>query len=347
MTERDPALVRLRKDLADVGTMAEGLHQRAEEVLEALGRILPFDAGWLAVRDPERRRHVPLATTGAAEPLRRYFETPGADAEVEHLGLNSAQRPVLASELPLPLPDLHAWGEYLLPAGFRGGVAGALFASTGRHVGFLSLLAEDPARLSPADRQIVAAVSRVIADDLDRTQEVAMIARIVGTAQAGVVLTRRGDALTLPGLPDDRLLAPGSPILAAATHELCAGGPYTAFLAPVAGPDGARLARVTALDCALPDLDHLSAAVLLSSPGDLRGLAPLDLRILGHLVAGTTEVPALAAALHVDPGATAEALRRVQVALDAPGPTAAATRALRTGLRIPPALSRPAGTGRR
>jgi hypothetical protein len=64
-------------------------------------------------------------------------------------------------------------------------------------------------------------------------------------------------------------------------------------------------------------------------------------------VAGTTEVPALAAALQVDPGTTIEALRRAQVALEAPDATAAATRALRTGLRIPPALSRPARTGLR
>jgi hypothetical protein len=109
-------------------------------------------------------------------------------------------------------------------------------------------------------------------------------------------------------------------------------------------PDGERLVRVTALDCALPELDHLSAAVLLSSPGNLRGLTPLDLRLLGHLVAGTTRVPALAAALQVDRNTTTEALRRAQVALDAPNLTATATRALRTGLRVPPALSRPART---
>jgi hypothetical protein len=345
--ECDPALVRLQEELADVGTMAEDLTERAEEILEALGRVLSFDAGWLAVRDPERRRHVPLATTGPAEPLQRYFESPGADAELEYLGLNSLQDPVLASELPAPLPEICAWGEYLLPAGFRGGVAGALFASTGRHVGFVSLLAEDPARLDPADRQVLAAVTRVIADDLDRTREIAATARIVRTAEAGVVLTRGGAALPLPGLPDDRLLTPGSPVLAAARHDLSAGGPYTAFLAPAAGPAGDRLARVTALECALPDLDHLSAAVLLSSPGDLRGLTPLDLRALGHLVAGTTQVPALATALQVDRGTTIAALRRAQVALDAPGLTAAATRALRTGLRIPPALSRPARIGRR
>jgi hypothetical protein len=228
--ECDPAAARLQRDLADVGTAVDGLNQRAEEVLRALGRSLPFASGWLAVRDPERRRHVPLATTGEAEPLRRYFATPGADDELEHLGLNCAQRPVLASELPVPLPDICAWGEYLLPAGFRGGVAGPLFASTGRHVGFLSLLAEDPERPSPADRRLVAAVTRVIADDLDRTQEIATAARLVRTAEAGVVLTRGGDVLALPGLPGDRLLASGSPILAAATRELSAGGPYTAFL---------------------------------------------------------------------------------------------------------------------
>jgi hypothetical protein len=340
----DRALVRLQEELADVGATVEDLNHRAQEVLAALGRILHFDAGWLAVRDPERRRHVPLATTGAADPLRRYFESPGADAEVEDLGLNAAQRPVLASELPVPLPEICAWGEYLLPAGFRGGVAGPLFASTGRHVGFLSLLAEDPARPSPADRRILAAVTRVIADDLDRMQEIATIAGLIGSAEAGVVLTRGGDVLTMPGLPDDRLLAPDSPILAAVTNELSAGGPYTAFLAPVTGPGREQLVRVTALDCALPDLDHLSAAVLLSSPGDLRGLSPLDLRVLGELVAGTTQVPALAAALHLDPVTTTAVLHRAQVALDASGITAAATRAMRTGLRIPPALSRPGRT---
>ena len=50
--------------------------------------------------------HRGLATTGAAGPLRRYFSTPGADTEVEHLGLGSARGPVLASELPAPLPDV-------------------------------------------------------------------------------------------------------------------------------------------------------------------------------------------------------------------------------------------------
>ncbi|WP_029432270.1 hypothetical protein [Blastococcus sp. URHD0036] len=347
MRDDDPALVRLQDELADIGTMATGVEQRAADVLEVLRRELRFDSAWIAVRDPERHRHVALATTGPAEALHRYFSTPEADVELDLLGLNSLQPPVLAGELPTPLPEIRAWGEYLIPAGFRGGVAGALFASTGRHVGFLSLLGADPARPGPADRDVLAAVTRVIADDLDRTREIAATAKIVGTAEAGVVVTRGGTPLPLPGLPDDPLLAPGSPVLAAVARELAAGGPYAAFLVPVPGADGEGLRRVTALDCAMPELDHLSGAVLLSSPGDLRGLTCLDLRLLGHLVAGTTQVPALAAAVGVDPRTATVSLRRAQLALDVPGPAATATRAVRTGLRIPPALGGPPGTGRR
>jgi hypothetical protein len=39
--------------------------------LEVLGWALPFDAAWLAVRDPKRHRPTPLATVGPADSLRR------------------------------------------------------------------------------------------------------------------------------------------------------------------------------------------------------------------------------------------------------------------------------------
>ncbi|MGY1618836.1 helix-turn-helix transcriptional regulator [Geodermatophilus sp. SYSU D00691] len=328
-----------RPEFADAVASSATVEERAAAILRSLERLLSFDAGWLAVRDPERHRHVPLATTGPAEPLVAYFGRPEADEEVDQLGLNRRRPPMLASEVPSPLPEVRAWADHLLPAGFRQGLAVGLYTTSGRHVGFLSLLSADPSRPSPADRRVVAAVTTVIADQLDRTRDIAETGRIVGNASAGVVLTRGGDVLPLPGLPDDRLLTPGSPILGVAAAELAESGAHISFLAPTPGTGGAQLIRVVALDCARPDLDHLSAAVLLSPPGDLHGLTPLDLRVLGLLAEGVTDVAALARSLHVATEAVADCLGRSLVALRTSDLTAAAVRALRSGLRIPPGVT--------
>jgi hypothetical protein len=324
------------------------VQERAAEILRHLERLLPFDAGWLAARDPERHRHVPLATTGPAEALRDYFGRPEADEELDRLGLNRHRPPLLASEIPGPLSKVRAWGDHLLPAGFREGLAAPLFTTGGRHVGFLSLLSADPSRPNRADRTVVAAATTVIADDLDRTRDIAETARMVQNAAAGVVLTRGGDVLPLPGLPGDRLLAPGSAILRVAADELAANGAYLSFLAPTSGTAGEQLVHVSALDAARPDLDHLSAAVLLGPPGDLRGLTPLDLRTLGLLVEGITDIQDVAQFLHAARDTVVDSLERSLVALGTSDLTAATVRALRSGLRIPSGLTRRAGpVGRR
>jgi hypothetical protein len=335
--------VSLRLELVGIANTPATLQERAEAVLVALERVVPYDAAWLATRDPEQRRHTPVATAGRAEPLRQNFQRPEADEDVEALGLNHSRPPMLASEIPVPLPETLAWGEYLLPAGFRGGLAAGLFTSRGRHIGFLSLLTEDPSRPSQADRQAVAAVTSVSAHGLDRTREIAATARIVEAASAGILLTRGGEILPLPGLPGHRLLAPDSPILATAAQELADSDTYITFLAPATGiEDHEGLVRVTALDFTRPALDHLSAAVLLSPPGDLGGLSPLDLRLLGLLVEGVTHVPALATTLRVGQRTVADALRAALAALQTNDLTAVTVRAVRRGLRIPPRLANPA-----
>ncbi len=339
MSGREPELPRVRQEFAGIAASPATVQERAAEVLRHLGRIMAFDAGWLAVRDPERHQHIPLATTGAVAPLHDYFRRPDADEEVERLGLNGWRPPMLASEIPIRLSEVRAWADHLLPAGFRQGVAAPLFTAAGRHIGSLGLLCADPSRPSPADRRVIAAITTVIADDLDRTQDIAATARIVESASAGVVLTCGGDVLALPGLPDDRLLAPGSPILAVVAAELANSGAYTSFLTPTPGTGGEQLIRVTALDFARRDLDHLSAAVLLGPPGDLHGLTLLDLRVLGLLAEGVTDIPALAQALHVGTAAVADTLGRSLAALGTSDLTAATVRALRGGMRIPPGVT--------
>jgi len=338
MSGSEPELPRFRRELAGIAASPATVQERAAEILRRLQRIVPFDAGWLAVRDAELHRHLPLATTGAVAALHDYFARPEADDEVDRLGLNGHRAPMLASEIPVPLSEVCAWADHLLPAGFRQGVAAPLFTAGGRHIGSLGLLSADPSRPSRADLRVVAAVTSVIADDIDRTRDIAETARLVSGADAGVVLTRGGEVLPLPGLPDDRLLVPGSPVLTVAADELANSGAHTSFLVPLPGAGGEDLIRVTALDFTRPDLDHLSAAVLLSPPGDLHGLGVLDLRVLGLLAEGVTELRALGNALHVGTTAVAASLGRSLAALGTSDLTATAVRALRGGMRIPPGL---------
>lgn len=339
MSGLGPGTAEVRQELARLTASYMNIEERGAAILDQLGRISSFDVGWLAVRDPERSRHVPVATTGAAAPLRAYFARPEADEEADRLGLNRRRPPMLASEIPIPLPELHSWADHLIPAGLQQGLAAGLFTAGGRHIGSLRLLSEDASRPNDADRRVVAAVTTAIATSLDRTRDIAETAQMVQSARAGVVLTRGGDVLPLPGLEDDRLLRPGSPVLAVAAEELAQSGAYISFLARTPDPQAQPLMRVVALDISRQELDNLSAAVLLCPPGDVRGLTTLDLRVLGLLVGGTTDVPALAAALAVSAAAVINSLARSLAALGTTDLTVAAVRAVSYGIRLPPGLT--------
>jgi hypothetical protein len=69
--QRPPEAPELADELARIAVSADASGARAGQVLQALAEVMEFDAAWLAVRDPERRRHVPMATAGDGEPLRR------------------------------------------------------------------------------------------------------------------------------------------------------------------------------------------------------------------------------------------------------------------------------------
>jgi hypothetical protein len=109
------------------------------------------------------------------------------------------------------------------------------------------------------------------------------------------VLHADGHCQDLPGLQADRLLVPGSPVLAAARERIGDGHVYSSFLWPVGGshaPGGH--VRVTVLAAPEDVPPGLTAVALLSPATDLHGLTPRELEVLGLLVEGapTTRSPA-------------------------------------------------------
>jgi DNA-binding CsgD family transcriptional regulator len=344
----DPPAMALTAAVVQIAIEPVSVGERAERILEVLGRVVPFDAASLSVRDPERQARYALAATGDVEALHAYCESPEGDTELDLIGLNRLTVPLRHTDLPMPAEDTLCWPQYLWPAGYAGSVGVGLFTPDGRHVGHLTVLTESSSRPTVDERDRIGAIARVMAHAVDRMREIRSAARVVGDAVAGVVVTRGGSAVRLPGLPDHRVLAPGSPVLAEAVERLDAGDAYAVFLHPA--PDGGatgRLLRISVLDCRGGGVDHLKGIVLISPPPDLRGLTRQDLEILGFVVAGATD-ERIAVALEISTQVVAERIHRSGYLLAAPSRTGLAVRALRDGLfiprRVPPGRDDPSRT---
>jgi DNA-binding CsgD family transcriptional regulator len=335
VAEMNAAMQETAAAMAQVAIEPASTAERAQQILEVLGRVVPYEAVSISVRDPERRARFALAATGEVAALHAYCESREGDAELDLIGLNRPTPPLRHTDLPMPAAETLAWPQYLWPAGFGGSVGVGLFTPDGRHVGHLTVLTEAASRPTLLDRDLIGAVTRLMAHAVDRMRTIRAAAGIVRDAVAGAVLTRGGGVLPLPGLPAHQVLAAGSPALGEAAERLDAGDSYAVFLHPSPGDGTAgALMRVTVLDCTGEGADHLRGIVMVSPAPDLRGLTHRELQILGLALAGWPDEH-IAVTLALTAQEVGDCINHSMYLLAAPSRTALAVRALREGLFLP------------
>jgi DNA-binding CsgD family transcriptional regulator len=331
MANADPAV-----ELAEIAASSEPMTERADAMLSVIRRVFPFDGAWLALVDPDHPRYADLAHADLADSTRQFLTSRQQALDIETTGTHVLAPPVSASDLPFPVDEIPGWAECLLPAGYRDGLATALFAPGGRHVGFMALMWGDRKRRPTSDeRRAVTLLRDAVAYGIDPMRSMAAAARIVQGAYAGVVVWQSGQIEDLPGIGGHRLLAAGAGVVASARSELEAGTIFKSFLWPVGrrrGDDGH--VRVTALARAEDLPIHVVGSVLLSPTGDLRGLTPRELEVLGLLIEGQSNAE-MAAVLFVTPRTVGAHLEHILFKLKAPSRTLAAVRAERAGLYVP------------
>jgi DNA-binding CsgD family transcriptional regulator len=327
-------------DIAHIAAAPGSAPDRAEALLEALRAVIPFEASFVALLRPERREHLSLVRSGYDQRTCVFLDSPGWMDDIELVGLQRTRPPIRLCDLPVPAEAVPTWSEYLAPAGFREGLGVGLFTPDGRYLGMLAMHTDNAVPATDAVRDMVGMLAPLLAHAVDPMRQVGAIAGVVHDAVAGVVLTDGGTALPLPGLPGHRLLVAGSPLLAASRRPAGEGTAHTSFLCPDVTDDGSGThLRVTVL--ALPPGSPLYsiAAVMVSPPGDLHGLTPRELEVLGLLVEGWPN-HAIAADLGITDRTAAAHVEHIVAKLGAPSRTLAAVSAWRLGLFVPRMLHR-------
>jgi DNA-binding CsgD family transcriptional regulator len=337
----------------EIGKIASGrgpAAQIADALLDPLHRLVPFEAATILLLGATRGGPVPVVSRGYDEAVRGYITSQANFEEIELLGYNRNSVPLRVGDLPVPRERIQGWREYLQPAGFREGLGVGLSTSDGRHLGMLGLNTDTDRHPTEAARDLIGLLAPVIANAIDPLRPLARVAGMVRDAEAGIVLTRGGGRLPLPGLPGHPLLDAGSNLVAVATERVTAGNVYSSFLCPYASDDAPDLhLLITVLACPPDSPDHLVAVVLVSPAGDLRGLTRRELQILGLIVEGWPN-HRIAATLTLAQRTVNAHLEHILAKLDAATRTLAAVRALRFGLYVPRPLAgnRDAtGSGRR
>jgi DNA-binding CsgD family transcriptional regulator len=313
-------------DLGEIAASALPLTQRAPAMLEVLGRLVPHDGAWLALADPGTNSYATAASADLDDRTVRYLCGPETARDIDLTGTNRDAPPLSPSDLPYAVEELTTWAQCLIPAGFHESLSLALFAPGGRHVGFLTLLSGTTEAPPAEHRHRLGRLTSVLAHGIDPMRSLLPAARLVQGATAGVVLRMEGHAV----------LDVGSPPMAVARSAIESGSVYTSFLWPL-GDDAppAEHVRVTALACTADAPAAVTGMVLLSPPGEVHGLTPRELQVLGHVVDGCSNAE-IARALVVAPRTVAAHIEHILVKLDAPSRTLAAVRAEREGVYVPP-----------
>ena len=338
-----PGGLQVALDVGKIASEPASPQERAEALLEPLGRLVPFEAAAIYLFDLRRQLSTPILSQGYDAAVGRFITSPAAVDEIELLGLTVSHPPMRLRDLPVPREKLRSWVELLEPAGFREGLSVGLYTSDGRHLGILGVNTDTEEHPTEEARDLVGALAPLIANAVDPMRSLSTVAGIVGDAEAGAVLTGAGAALPLAGLPPHPLLVGGSAVLATALSRLLAGHVHQTFLCPYP-TDGAAEAhlRITVLAVPPATPSESFAAVLVSPPGNLRRLTPRELQILGLLVEGWPN-QRISAALVIAPRTVNAHVEHILAKLDAGTRTLAAVRALRLGLYVPRRLSNTRG----
>jgi DNA-binding CsgD family transcriptional regulator len=327
----------LAAEINRVASAAGRLPRELAGLWDPLREIYPFSAAWLGVLDSGGRRFLTAAAVGHDPAAQADLESGAYYAAVESSGMLRRGRPMCLRVRGRPL-NCPSWDGLWGPAGQQDGLGVPLIAADGRLVGLLVLSTDATGHPREAGCQVIGEVAPMIAAAIDPMTSILGLAGLVVDARASAAVGSDGAVHPLPGSPLHPLLDPGSPVVSIAADCLRIHGSPTGFLCPYAGPDSDDYVQVTVIACPPALSSPFSELLIVSPPGDLHGLTPRELEVLGLVIDGSTNRQ-IAATMFVTQRTVAAHLEHIRSKLGVPTRTAAAIWSLNHNLHVPPQLA--------
>jgi DNA-binding CsgD family transcriptional regulator len=313
--------------IAAVAASGGPVRERADEVLDQLRRIFPFDAGIVSSVDPTSGEQRALASRGYSEDFTKYLVSPEWQAEcIEPFGVPRTGFPVRESDLPIDPMSLRgiAAGR---EAGLYEGLLSALVTREGRHAGFLMLSWSEAEPPSEEACMIIGHLSQALANMVHPLQSARTLASTLGPETTAVALQGDGTVEPLSGRdPAPELIARGAPARELVEQVLGGGRQTVAFLWPRAGGGWYACRGFRCGD---------GVAVLAYREHDaLYGLTRRELEVLTSLTGGASNGE-IAAQLWVTTRTVRAHVEHILEKLEVSSRSAAVGRAVSEGLLLP------------
>jgi DNA-binding CsgD family transcriptional regulator len=197
------------------------VEQRAEEMLQEVHRVFPFDAAILSAVDlADRKRNRPIVVKGYDADFIDYLVSPEWYAEcIEPFGLGNGW-PFREADLPIDPMTLRGVAEYGRPGGLNEGLLGALVTSRGRRAGFVMLSWANDKPPSDVACAVIGYGSMALASIIDPLESASRLAASLDLGTTLVALLPEGHTLDLKGTSAEVKAEQWSPLRATAERLL-------------------------------------------------------------------------------------------------------------------------------
>jgi DNA-binding CsgD family transcriptional regulator len=312
--------------IAAVAASAGRVEERAAEVLELLGSVIPIAAAAASVIDPVTGRQHILVNRGYNARLAKHVSSAAYHSEViEPFAMPLRGWPVRERDLRVDPLSLRAVAEYFRPEGLTEGLVSALTTADGRHVGTLDISVSDQRHPSDEACAIVGHLAPALANLSDPLQSARALAASLDDRSTAIAILRGPQAFPLLGEPAAELLE-SKALLEEATRAPSGRRPMAGFLWP-RGDGGWYACR--ALTCR----DEVTVLLLREDP-DVSQLTLRELEVLTSLAQGLSN-DEIARKLWIAHRTARTHVEHIFAKLDVSTRAAAVARATQEGLLLP------------